>query len=249
MHKTLNPPVDDLALQAANLPPDPRVLDAGCGLGGTVFRWYEKVGGTYEGITLSQVEVDMASREARRRGLSSQCRFFRRSYDEPPAGSYDAVVAIESLIHSENIFRTVEHLCGVLRPGGRLVMVDDVVRDGDNGVPGDTLDGLRKFWHLTAIPSEETVREAFSLNGLNLVEETDLTTRIQLDHSRYLSMKDVMIGMIQLVLPVGWVRGVGTAYRGGVALQRLYGEGKARYKMFVGEKGRRGDGEVGRLGD
>ena len=65
MHKTLRIPdeciekyrganqrlyIVDLALEAANLPHHPEVLDAGCGFGGTVFRWQERVGGTYDGL-------------------------------------------------------------------------------------------------------------------------------------------------------------------------------------------------------
>src|SRR5918995_5146884 len=41
--------IDDAALAAAALPPHPRVLDAGCGFGGTIFRWHQRVGGQYDG--------------------------------------------------------------------------------------------------------------------------------------------------------------------------------------------------------
>src|SRR5439155_1164148 len=74
------------------------VLDAGCGFGGTVFHWRARVGGRYEGLTLSRVQLDVARREARRRGVDDVCSFHLRSYDEHLAPEFDVVVAIESLI-------------------------------------------------------------------------------------------------------------------------------------------------------
>lgn len=239
MHKVLIPSVDDLAFEAARLPPEPHVLDAGCGLGGTVFRWYEKAGGTYEGITLSPVQADMATVEARRRGISSSCRFRCRSYDEPLAGSYDAVVAIESLIHSRDFSRTVGHLSRLLKPGGRLVMVDDVLADDGDSASGSGLNLLKSSWHLTAVPSEKTVRMAFALSSLTLVQETDLTRKIRWVKPRLVLLIVGFLRAFQHLAPVRWMGEVERAYRGGVVLQRMYQEGKTRYKLFVGEKGNR----------
>ncbi|MFQ6615638.1 MAG: SAM-dependent methyltransferase [Fidelibacterota bacterium] len=238
MHKTVSPSVDDLTFEAANLPSDPRVLDAGCGLGGTVFRWHEKGGGTYDGITLSPAEVEAANREARRRGLSSYVRFSCRSYDEPLGEGYDAVVAIESLIHSKDLPHSVDLLSRVLKPGGRLVMVDDVLRDDGDPVARPSLIRLKGFWYLTDVPSEGNVRMAFRSSGLNLVEETDLTGDIRWSSSRFLSLAEGLLKVVQFSVPVGWIREVVRAYRGGMALRRLYDEGRARYKLFVGEKGK-----------
>lgn len=111
---------------------DPRVIDAGCGLGGTVFFLHERLGGRYDGVTLSQVQRSRAGREARRRRVAGTCRFHVRSYDDPlvdlvPGGA-DLIVAIESLPHARDPIRTIANLARSLRPGGRLAVVDDVSR-------------------------------------------------------------------------------------------------------------------------
>src|SRR4051812_44728603 len=88
--------VNDRLLEAARLPTTPQVLDAGCGFGGTIFHWHSRIGGSYDGLTLSRVQLGVARREARRRGIERDCRFHLQSYDTPADGTYDAVVAIES---------------------------------------------------------------------------------------------------------------------------------------------------------
>ncbi len=117
---------DEAILAAVMLPPHPRVLDAGCGMGATIFRWHEHLGGTYRGLTLSEVQRRAASREAERRGIAAACRFELCSYDAPPSGPYDAVVAIESLIHSRDIVATIGALAPILAPGGIVAIVDDM---------------------------------------------------------------------------------------------------------------------------
>ena len=53
----------------------PRVIDAGCGLGGTIFYLHRKLGGEYHGLTVSPTQRAHAEREARRRGVAAACRF------------------------------------------------------------------------------------------------------------------------------------------------------------------------------
>ena len=145
MHKTLAIPEDekaaaygeaerclyinDRALEAADLPPEPKVLDAGCGFGATVFRWQGRIGGTYDGLTLSRVQQRLARREARRRGLEEHCRFHLRSYDDHIDDFFDVVVSIEALIHSPDFERTFAHLVGCLKENGTMVIVEDIPLD------------------------------------------------------------------------------------------------------------------------
>ena len=94
MHKSLKPPGDprddrgdlragleycnDRMLAVARehgLPAAPRVLDAGCGFGGTMFHWQRRVGGRHDGLTLSKVQLDVGERHARAQGIADACRF------------------------------------------------------------------------------------------------------------------------------------------------------------------------------
>ncbi|MGC4082585.1 MAG: class I SAM-dependent methyltransferase [Vicinamibacterales bacterium] len=88
----------DLLPHAADL----RVLDAGCGLGGTMLAVAHARHATCVGVTLSPSQAATANTAAARAGLADRVAAHVRSYDAPPAGPFDLVIAIESLAHSPN---------------------------------------------------------------------------------------------------------------------------------------------------
>ncbi|HEY2289508.1 MAG TPA: class I SAM-dependent methyltransferase [Thermoanaerobaculia bacterium] len=249
MHKTLRIPdelrdtygkaeqrlyIVDRVLAAAGLPPEPRVLDAGCGFGGTVFRWHERAGGSYDGLTLSRVQWKVARREARRRGLERECRFHLRGYDEPIPETYDAVVAIEALVHSPGFERTIANLAAALRPGGRLVLAEDVPRDEALGDPD--LETVRALWAIGAVPTDSVYRQALAANRLRVLQDEDLSAGFQTRPPAELAASAARYRRFHALLPVAGIRFVLEAYLGGVALERLYQRGLVRYRLIVAER-------------
>lgn len=245
MHKTLAPPqdtdIDDaglqlvnaLAIQAAALPPGAKALDAGCGWGGTIFRACELSDGRFDGVTLSAVQQRVATEEAARRGLSDRCRFHLRSYDEPPDRGYDAVIAIESLVHSPDIGRTLDGLLAALRPGGRLVVVEDVLRDALP--PEDEAQAaiLAEHWGCARLPRDGDYEGALDRAGFELVQARDLTDRVRPRPAEVLDPLEARYWRRYRWLPIKPVRTVLSAYIGGIALERLYLSGAARYRLIA----------------
>jgi len=71
--------IHERILTAAHGIEAPRVVDAGCGLGGTIFYLHRRLGGQYDGLTLSPAQRAHAEREAARRNVAAACRFHLRS--------------------------------------------------------------------------------------------------------------------------------------------------------------------------
>lgn len=246
MHKTLTAPsgggaeaglsyVNDhlLDVAAPNLGPDRRVLDAGCGFGGTVFRWHARAGGRYDGLTLSRVQVDVARREARRRGVTDACRFHLRSYDSPVDGTYDVVVAIESLIHSRDLGQTIKNLAGALSGGGMLVILDDMAESPlETSRPREAAQ-LSAHWGCDPYPTAAAYRNAIEWSGLSLAHEEDLSPLMQPRPPDALDAAERRYQALHRLLPFPPARMVVSAYLGGIALERLHGTGDVHYRLLV----------------
>jgi SAM-dependent methyltransferase len=244
MHKTLAAPgdagptaglehVNQRLLEVAAPAPDARVLDAGCGFGGTIFHWQARAGGSYEGLTLSRVQLDVARREARRRGIDDVCVFHLCSYDEPLEPGFDVVVAIESLIHSRDLMWTVPNLARGLRRGGVLVVLDDMAEAHlDRARPVEAA-LLRDHWGCARYPTAADFRDAIALSGLSLVHEEDLSPLMRPRRPDVLDRMERRFSVLHRAVPVPLVRTIVSAYLGGIALERLHGSGDVHYRLLV----------------
>lgn len=119
-----------------------RVLDVGCGIGGTLYalagaaedRWHDENEFSridYTGIAISSAEITNARRLAAEHEMDlERIRFQQLSFDSPMLrehGKFSAAFAIESLSFSTDISVTLSNLASILQSGGMLIVVDDVV--------------------------------------------------------------------------------------------------------------------------
>jgi SAM-dependent methyltransferase len=217
----------------------PRVIDAGCGLGGTIFYLHQRWGGEYHGLTLSETQRTRARREAERRGVARDCQFHLRSYDRPvidlvPGGA-DVVIAIESLAHSADPTLTLANWAAAIRPGGRLVVVDDVPVDALADIDGDFA-GFRAGWQCQAIARREVILSSLAENGLTLEREVDLTPLVR-ERSEVALERLVRINRRARRL-LAWT-GAGQlidSLHGGLMLERLYRRGVMRYRLVLARR-------------
>jgi len=228
--------LDRLVLEAAiaaGLAAEPRVLDAGCGIGGTIFRWRERMGGTYDGLTLSPEQRRRAEQEAIRRGIAAHCRFHLQNYQDPIAGSYDAAIAIESLAHSPDPAVTVGNLAAALAPGGLLLIVDDMpVSRGEEKM----LAAFKAGWRCPVLADAAGFRTAIAAAGLELRHEQDLTGRLRPRALPALRMLIAGFGLARRFAPTPGLRDVFDALVGGFLLEALYRKGAMTYRLIVAAK-------------
>lgn len=221
------------AAVAAGLPARPRVLDAGCGLGGTIFRWQAARGGSYDGLTLSPEQHRRATLEAARRSVSHACRFHVRSYQEPIAGPLDAVVAVESLAHSPDPAAAIANLAAALAPGGLLLIVDDMPDEGPDEI---MLAEFKRCWRCPVLMDTAGYRAAIAAAGLTMVREIDWTHRLR---PRPLPWLRVLIAVFKLMCRLSPSRRLRVGFEamlGGFFLEALYRTDGMRYRFIVARK-------------
>ena len=214
-------------------PPQPRGLDAGCGLGGTMLDLHRRFGGDWLGITLSPAQARRGEAAARRRGVAASCRFALASYDAPPAGPFDVVVAVESLAHSDTPAASVAALARRLAPGGTLLVVDDMPEPGARH--DADFHAFAAGWQ-TPRPLERLGYAAvFAATGLVVEHESDLTALLRPRREAAIARLERLAGMTA-ALPLPALRAVLDSHRGGLALERLYRRGLMRYVLLAARR-------------
>jgi tocopherol O-methyltransferase len=111
-----------------------KVLDAGCGIGGSSFYLAKNIGCTCIGITLSEKQVAKANRLAKDKELDTLVQIQAMSYLETsfPDASFDVVWGLESICYATDKKKFVEEAYRLLKPGGRLIIADGMVSDFKN---------------------------------------------------------------------------------------------------------------------
>ena len=225
-----------LMLEGIALPAQPRVLDAGCGYGGSAFDLFPKIGGTWLGLTVSPVQYKRAHSEAGRREIGDRVRFALQSYDAPLTETFDLVIAIESLVHSSDPDATIANLANALAPGGHLVLVDDMPVEEVPAALADDVAEAKRMWRCPVMPTERGWRTAFAAAGLDVVRSQDLSPLIY--HRPVQEMNRLIERDRRRAWWLGW-SGLGIiaeANVGGLLLERLAVDGVIQYRLLVGRK-------------
>src|SRR3954469_16373571 len=213
-------------------PDDRRVLDLGCGVGTAALYLARRRPGEVVGVSISPTQVRLADRFAARGGrLDGSVRFVVGDFTALPGDlrGFDLAFAIESFVHADPAAAFFAQAAGALRPGGALVIVDDL-RAGDRHDPA--LDDFRAGWHA---PSVLSVAEAEALAagaGLALVASRDLSSFQRLGRPRDRFIHAVLPLLRRARSRSMWAQSL----VGGDALQHCHRAGVLEYRLLRFER-------------
>jgi len=111
----------------ADLKPNQKILDVGCGLGGTSMYLAELLQVEVVGITLSPIQAKMASQIAQQKKISS-VKFLEMDAETIaqnfPPQTYDRIWVSEALSHFPSKPKFFQQASTVLKSDGRLIIAD-----------------------------------------------------------------------------------------------------------------------------
>jgi len=130
---------------------------------------------TVLGISNSPFQVDLARKLVKFAGVS-ECRFMLHDFDAPlPEETFDTILAVESLIHSNALSQTIANLQRALNPSGQMALLEDVCigapRWWDRKV-------LKWGWGVDRAPTRRDYLDAFRSAHLAVTREVDVTPQV-----------------------------------------------------------------------
>lgn len=184
--------------QLLEVRPNDSVLDVGCGPGEDVLALSQLVGpgGRAVGVDSSQTMIDEARRRSRESAPKAEFLHMDAQHLQLADGTFDAVRSERVLQHLEDPHQAVAELVRVLRPGGRIVVVDTdhgtlAVRGGDAGLTRRILGVRRERFRSGRVGSQLPVffralrLEDLTVTLLTLASTTFETPRDRAEVERY----------------------------------------------------------------
>jgi cyclopropane fatty-acyl-phospholipid synthase-like methyltransferase len=193
----------DLVIEKSQVTGDRHVLDVGCGTGIPALRLTATTGARVTGITVSEYQVKRATANAQAAGVGARVTFqFADAMALPFLdASFDAAIAIESLLHMSDRATALAHVSRTLREDGRLVVADLLLR---RPVPEEKKEIFDSIATMFAINSEINTAEGYGQliehAGLELEELTDIGENVR---RTYAIMEDELKSNDALVQDLG----------------------------------------------
>lgn len=158
-HKAAVANMNRVMADLVDIKPGEKVLDAGCGVGGSSIWLAQNRSCTIVGITPVESQVKDAIHNARKQKVSDSCSFTMADYQQTPFAdeSFDVVWALESVCHAEQKIAFYRETARLLRPGGKLVIADTFRNKRPYNAEAETQ--LRSWLNCWAIPDLDTPDE------------------------------------------------------------------------------------------
>jgi tocopherol O-methyltransferase len=122
--------MNQVMADAAGIGPEDRVLDAGCGFGGSAIWLAREVGCRVLGLNCIHSQLVRARHAAHASAVDDKVTFARGDYSSIPFpdASFDVVWGLESIVHAPDKGRFLREAGRVLKPGGRVVIGEYMLR-------------------------------------------------------------------------------------------------------------------------
>lgn len=203
------------------------LADLGCGRGGTLRYLAAHSARPLRafGVTLSPAQARQA-----RRNAPEACVVEGDYLQLPFARELEFVCAIESFIHAPGPQACFVALNRAMRPGARLVLIDDMlVGEPAPGADARCVEAFRRGWHAPGLRTQDAWRAHASTHGFRMLHSLDLTPWLKLRALPRL-LGDLAL---RLARPLLGRSDVLDASIGSIALQQMLATGLSRYRLMV----------------
>ncbi|OGG07711.1 hypothetical protein A2872_02000 [Candidatus Gottesmanbacteria bacterium RIFCSPHIGHO2_01_FULL_42_12] len=161
--------------------PGNKVLDAGCGVGGSSIWIAKNIKAHVTGITISNNQLRKAKSLAQKNQVSDLTDFFLMDYTKTsfPDKTFDVVFGIESVCHANPKIDFLKEAYRILKPGGKFAVVDGYLnRDPKNPKEQEWLADFYEGMALQSLDKVPDFIESAKIAGFKKVKFIDKSQEI-----------------------------------------------------------------------
>jgi cyclopropane fatty-acyl-phospholipid synthase-like methyltransferase len=167
--------------EMAGITPGQRVLDAGCGVGGSAAWLAENLGAHVVGVNINAGQVEQARRLARDRQLEERAQFHVADFcaTRLASASFDVVWALESACYAEDKRALVGEAHRLLKAGGRLIVADGfLARETLAPRERSLVERWQRGWAIPSVASVAQFQRWLHETGYREVRFRDVTENV-----------------------------------------------------------------------
>ena len=188
-----------------NFQPGESILDAGCGVGGTMVYLASNYNLPIIGINISSEQIKKADKYSKKYNVDGLIKFSKQNFQDTnfPNDSFDKIYTIESGgCYANPVNSFVKEIFRILKPGGQILVVDGFMAKPRKDLDSKNLRRLKKLSDVWGLPETNTYKYWLSeirTGGFENVIWEDLTSKIK-KTSRIMFVLAVVAGPIWLLL-------------------------------------------------
>lgn len=158
------------------------ILDAGSGIGSTAIHIAKKTGAKVTGITLSNRQVKLANKYAKKAGVSQLTTFLAQNYIKTsfPDNYFDIVYGNESICYATPKSTFLREAYRVLKPGGKIIIADGYSsKKPSNKIERQIIANFIKNFALKELITPSEMAKAIKKSGFKNVLLVDKTKAVK----------------------------------------------------------------------
>jgi ubiquinone/menaquinone biosynthesis C-methylase UbiE len=190
--------MNEVMMEAAGMKQSDKILDAGCGVGGSSIFLASAIGCNVTGITLSERQAEQATLNAKQKGVDGLAEFKVMDYcsTDFPDASFDVAWGCESICYADSKEKFIKEAFRLLKPGGRLVVADGFVSEfsnNDNPIIRQWLAG----WQVNYLESPGRFKSFMQQSGFDNINYRNISR--ETSHSSHRLYKFYFLASLYLV--------------------------------------------------
>jgi len=172
--------INKIIAQHAKITKNHHALDAGCGVGGSAIWMAKNIGCKVTGISLSERQITLANASAKKENVDQLVTFLQKDYTATgfDDNTFDVIWAIESVCYVTDKSEFLNEAHRILKPGGRLVVVDIYKKDNIEGKDAQQMQRLAHGWAIEEHTTKEKFEQQLSETGFRVIDIEDASEAI-----------------------------------------------------------------------